>query len=232
MAGVDGEPPYKGNYKSRRSLDAAVKGTRTARNRLPDGSPRPTTKFSPDPYFFSRLKARYISAHEPLTLEELAQELATFMRCDEARALGYIRTIAHGEGWKARRQRYWEDLAERALESKAQQSIETFETQMAVLGRRMVQRAEEALTVLEPANVTEAILLLKLGQDTTYRAHRVPNRISRYLNVGEQGGAAESVEAKLQKAPRDEYAAAVQSDLAALAAEVGADPAPGRGDGR
>jgi hypothetical protein len=232
MTGTDDQPAFKGNYKSRRSLGRAVSGTRSAPTRLPDGSPRPTTKFSPDPYYFSRLRARYISSHEAIALDDLGKELAQVMRCDEARAIGYVKTIASGEKWRERRKRYWDNLAERALESQAQRSLETFEAQMTALGRRMVEKAEEALAYMEPKDLTEVLLLMRLGQETTYRAHRAPNRISRYLNVGEQPGAVESTEAKLQRASRDDYAAAVQSDLAALTAEVGADPPPGRGDDR
>lgn len=223
------EPPNKDAYKERTSVARSAAVARRSRRRNQDGSPRPTTKLNVDPYYLSRLKARFIASKDTVTIEELAVEMADYMNCDGARALNYLKMIASGEGWRKARENYWERLQERALAAQAQRTIEAFETEMTLLGRRMVEKAEQALMVLEPRDVTEAVLLLKLGQDTTYRAHRVPAKISRYLNTSDD---ARSAERRLQNAPRDEYAAAVQSDLAALTAEVGADPAAGRGDGR
>lgn len=234
--GEYGDPPREPKnqaYKRHRtsvSLARAVAGTRTGRNRYPDGSPRPTSKVNYDRFYVSRLKATYISSEDVLTLEELGKELAEHTRTDETHATNFLKAMARGEGWREARAVYWENLHERALASKAAQTIEQFESDQNRRGRLMVEKAERALMVLEPKDVTEALLLMKLGQDTVYRANRVPARISRYLNVGEQESGQKNLQQELQDAPKDKYAAAIRSDLAALTAEVGASAAPAGGD--
>jgi hypothetical protein len=201
------EPGRSGPYRSRKSLSDAASAARNGRNRNSSGEPKPTKKLNVDPYYFSRLKARYIASRETIDLADLGKELAEYMGCDETRAVNYVRAIASGEDWKGRRIDYWDNLQARALARQAENTIEAFEAEMRLAGRQMVDRANEALVYLVP----------------TYRAHRAPNKISRYLSTSDPQG--ETSEQKFQKATKEEYAVAIQSDLAALAPEMGRDAA-------
>lgn len=230
----DGTKNYYG-YRTQRSLYYAVRASRlSSRNRMADNTPKPTNRPNFDRHIISRIKAGYIAGPEVATVEEMGTDLAQFhwgpaVGADKiALGIGHIKLLFKAEDWRGARERYWKNLEERMLLGKVKETVADFEAEMNVVGRRAVQKAAFAIEVLEPKDVTEAALLLKLGTDIVYRANRVPNRISRYLNIGDNP---QSDEQQAQKMPKDDYAATARSGLAALTAEVGAGP-PAAGDDR
>lgn len=192
--------------------------------------PVPPRKITFDRRFVAILKGAYLAADRAPTVAQMATELADWSGHSVEKASAYLARMMQYERWHVQRDNYWEELARRARETSMEQTLEVFEQRLIRNGMQMINDATEALAIHKPQNVTEAVLLYKLGMDATLRGHKAPQKYNRAVEGPASGEGSRIMEAEFQDMSEDEYEAAARADYAKLASSVGTDPAPGRSD--
>ncbi len=174
------------------------------------------------------IRAGYVTANAVPDLADYAVELAAQSGRPQDECLRHLRMLVKAEDWPGRRIRHWERVEQRALEREQRYTLAVFERRMGRIASDMLDDAEDALAHIPVTSTAEAVMLAKLGMEMGYRALRAPASVRDFYD--EDGRVAQPpIEATYQEMPRDDYAAATEADLAALAPEVGTGP-PAGGD--
>lgn len=188
----------------------------------------PAKRYIFNKYHLNLIKMTFITTGDrPPSYRELAIELADLSGHPQDVCERRVRQMSSGEGWTVKRNVYWEELAQRALEKEGNASLRSFERKLRSLGETALDISMRALLVLEPTSVTEAVLLGKFGMELVYRSQRQPARLSRFYGDpdGDQNQA-RTIEAEFQEASKEDYAATADAVLAKLAPASGSGPAP------
>lgn len=167
-------------------------------------------------------RGRYIADPEEPLLADLAADLAADTGQPANTCLNYLKRVAAAEQWQKRKVLFWEQVEQRAEDAQVEDEAERLKKKVGSFGSQIMEQGMDALAVLQPKDATEAILMVKMGLEMSFRAIDQPHAVARGGALLPEKAVGKANEERIKNMPQDDYEAAARSDLAALTPEVGA----------